>query len=104
MTALNKQRQQAINRNFSSVVNFLDRKLKKTSVHLTETPCYFYKGKESKLEITVFSNPRIATIDVRIINIRNFDREPSFECSYELDGLSMTMFERAINDLIAQLN
>ena len=104
MAALNRQQQQDINRNFSSVIDFLDRRLSKTSVHLVETPCYFYKGKKSKLEVTVFSNPRIGTIDVRIIKLKNFDREPSFEDSYQLDRLSIGMFERTINDLIAQVD
>ena len=104
MTALDNQKVQAIERNFSLVVDFLNRRFRKTNVHLKEVPCYFYLGNESKLEITVFSNPRIATIDVRMINLRNDDKEPSFECSYDLAGLSMTMFERAIDDLISQTN
>ncbi|VEP18364.1 conserved hypothetical protein [Hyella patelloides LEGE 07179] len=104
MTALDKQKVQAIERNFSNVVDFLDRKLHKTNIHLKEVPCYFYQGNESKLEITVFSNPRIATIDVRMINVRNDAREPYFECSYDLADLSMTVWEKAIDDLISKTN
>ncbi|MGV2827784.1 hypothetical protein [Myxosarcina sp. GI1(2024)] len=104
MTLLDKQKQQAIELNFSSVVNFLDRKFRKTQLYLREVPSYLYKGNESKLEITVFSNPKIAKIDVRVINLKNYDREPSFECSYDLEGLSITTFQRAIDDLIATIN
>ncbi|MBE9042984.1 hypothetical protein IQ255_00940 [Pleurocapsales cyanobacterium LEGE 10410] len=104
MTILDERRRQAINRNFSLVVDFLDRKFRKTQVHLQESPCYFYKGNKSKLEITVFSNPQIAKIDVRLIGLKNYDREPSFECSYDLDGLSMTQFQRHIDDLISAIN
>ena len=104
MTALDKQKVQAIERNFSLVVDFLDRKFLKTRIHLSEAPCYFYKGNESKLEITVFSNPKIAKIDIRMISLKNYDREPSFECSYDLDGLSMAAFQRHIDDLISKIN
>ncbi len=104
MTVLNKQKQQAIDLNFSSVVNFLDRKFRKTQIHLPEVPSYMYKKNGSKLEITVYSNPKIAKIDVRMINLKNYDREASFECSYNLDGLSMTEFQRHIDDLISQMN
>ena len=104
MTALDKRNRQAIQSNFSQVIDFLDTKLRKTSVHLSEAPCYFYTGKELKLEVTVFSNPTIATIKVRILNLRNYDREPSFECSYDLDGLSIAMFQERINDLIAEID
>lgn len=103
MTVLDKQKQQAIELNFSLIVDFLDRKLRKTQLYLPEVPSYFYKGNESKLEITVFSNPKIAKIDVRIINLKNYDREPSFECSYDLDGLSLPMFQKAIDNLIAKI-
>ena len=89
--------------NLSSVIDFLERNFRKTPVHLSETPCYFYKGNRSKLEITVFSNPQIAKIDVRMIALRNYDREPSYECSYDLNGLSIAMFERAIEDLISKM-
>ena len=104
MTVLDKQKQQAIELNFSKVVDFLDRKFRKTQIHLTQVPSYFYKGSKSKLEITVHSNPQLAKIDVRIINLKNYDREPSFECSYDLDVLSMTMFQRHIDDLISKLD
>ena len=104
MTALDKQRQHKIDRNFSLIVDLLDRKLSKPTINLSEVPNYFYKGNESKLEITVFSNPRIATIDVRMIKLKNYDREPFFECSYDLNELSMATFERAIDDLISQVN
>ena len=103
MTVLDKQKQQAINRNFSLVVAFLDRKFRRTHLYLPEVPSYLYKGSESKLEITVFSNPKIAKIDVRMIGLKNYDREPSFECSYDLDGLSMTMFQRHIDNLISTI-
>ena len=104
MTALDKRNRQAIQHNFSEVIDFLDTKLRKTNVHLSEAPCYFYKGKELKLEVTVFSNPTIAKIKVRTLNLRNYDREPSFECSYDLDGLSINMFQERINDLINEID
>ena len=104
MTVLDKQKLQAIDRNFSNVVDFLDGKFSKTSVQLSEVPCYFYLGNESKLEVTVFSNPRIATIDVRMINLKNDAKEPSFESSYDLAGVSMTTFKKAMDDLISQTN
>ena len=104
MTLLDQQKRQAIDRNFSLVVNFLDRKFRKPQIHLREVPSYFYRGSELKLEITVYSNPKIAKIDVRIINLKNYDREPSFECSYDLDGLSMTTFQRHIDDLISKMD
>lgn len=104
MTILDQQKQQAINRNFSLVVDFLDRKFHRTHLYLPEVPSYLYKGSKSKLEITVFSNPKIAKIDIRMIGLKNYDREPSFECSYDLDGLSMTKFQRHIDDLISTIN
>lgn len=104
MTILDQQKQQAIDRNFSLVVAFLDRKFRRTHLYLPEVPSYMYKGSKSKLEITVFSNPKIAKIDVRMIGLKNYDREPSFECSYDLDVLSMTMFQRHIDDLISKIN
>ena len=104
MTAFDQRKRQAINHNFSLVVDFLDRKFRKTPIYLQETPCYFYKGNKSKLEITVFPNPKIAKIDIRMIGLKNYDREPSFECSYDLDGLSMSGFQRHIDDLISQIN
>lgn len=104
MTILDIQRQQAIARNFSLVVKFLDRKFRKTQLHLSEVPSYFYKGNELKLEIIVFSNPKVAKIDVRIINFKSYDREPAFQCSYDLDGLSMAKFQRHIDDLISTIN
>ncbi|WP_144053320.1 hypothetical protein [Xenococcus sp. PCC 7305] len=104
MTGLNKQTMQTIDHNFSLVVDFLNRKLRKTSVHLVEVPCYFYQSNKSKLEITVFSNPRIATIDVRMIGLKNHDREPYFECSYDLNGLSIHSFQRDIEDLISNMD
>ena len=103
-TALDKQKMQKIEHNFSLVVDFLDRKLRKTNIHLSEVPYYFYNGNESKLEITVFSNPGIAKIDVRMIKLKNYDREPFFECSYDLDGLSMATFQSHIDDLRSQIN
>ena len=103
MSVLDKQKRQAIGRNFSLVVDFLDRKFQKTPIYLQEAPCYFYKGKKSKLEITVFSNPQIAKVDVRIIGLKNYDREPAYECRYDLDGLSIAMFQRAIDDLISKM-
>ena len=90
--------------NLSSIINFLERKFRKTQVHLLETPCYFYKGSRSKLEIVVFSNPQIAKIDVRMIALNNHDREPSYECSYDLNGLSIAVFERAIEDLVSRMD
>ena len=104
MTVLDERKRQAIDRNFSDVVDFLDRKFRKTPIHLQETPCYFYKGHKSKLEITVLPDPRIAKVNVRITGIRSFDREPYYQCSYDLDGLSIAVFERAINDLISEMD
>lgn len=104
MTVLNQQRKQAINRNFSSVIDFLDRNFYKSRIQLPGVPSYLHKGKTSKLEITVFSNPKIAKIDVRIIGLNNYDREPAFECNYDLEGLSMSTFKREIDDLISRMN
>lgn len=104
MTVLDRYQQQPIDRNFSSVVNFLERRLRKTPIYLPEVPSYFYKGSEFKLEVTVYSNPRIAKTYVRMINLKNFDREAAFECSYDLDRLSMTEFQRQIDDLISKVN
>ena len=104
MTALDQRRRQAINRNFSLVVDFLDRNFHKNQIQLPEVPNYSYKGKTAKLEITVFSNPKIAKIDVRIISLKNYDREPSFEDNYDLEGLSISTFKRQIEDLISRMN
>ena len=104
MKALDERKRQTINSNFSSVVDFLERKFRKTPIHLRETPCYFYKGNKSKREITVFSDPQIGKIDVRMIGLKNYDREPSYECSYDLDGLSIAMFQRAIDDLMSRMD
>lgn len=102
MTALDKQKMQKIEDNFALLVDFLDRKLQKPKINLSEVPCYFYQGKDSKLEIMVFFNPGIAKVDLRMV--KKEDREPFWECSYDLNGLSMTMFERAIDDLISKTN
>lgn len=102
MKALDERRRQTINRNSSMVIDFLDRKFGRTPVHLSEVPCYFYKGKKSKLEITVFSNPQIAKVDVRIISLKNYDREPAYECSHSLDRLSISTFQKSIDELISQ--
>lgn len=104
MTTLDERKRQTIQQNSSSVIDFLDRKFRKTPIHLQEAPCYFYKGNKSKLEITVFSNPQIAKIDVRMITLKSYDREPSYECSYNLDGLSIAMFQRAIDDLVSRMD
>ena len=104
MTVLDERKRQAIGRNFSLVVDFLERKFRRTPIYLQETPCYFYKGNKSKLEITVFPNPQIAKIDVRMIGLKNYDREPSYECSYRLDGLSIATFQRDIDDLISRMD
>lgn len=97
------RQQQGIERNFSAAIDFLDRKFRKTPIHLPETPSYFYKGKESKLEVTVYSNPKIAKIDVRVIELKNYDREPAFASSYDLNELSMTAFQREIDDLVSKI-
>ena len=104
MTAIDEQKRQAIHRNFSSVVNFLDRKFRKSPIYLREVPSYLYKGRNSKLEITVYSNPRVAKIDVRIIGLKDYDREPAFESTYQLYGLSMSAFQRHIDDLISKMD
>ncbi|MEL6494184.1 MAG: hypothetical protein AAFQ41_03550 [Cyanobacteria bacterium J06623_7] len=93
----------AIAGNVSAVTNFLDRKFRRTQVHLSEAPCYFYLGNRSKLEVTVFSNPQIAKVDVRIITLKSYDREPAYEHSYDLNGLSVAMFIRSIEDLMSQM-
>ena len=103
MVGLNNQKSYTANDNFSLVVDFLDRKLSRTSVHLVDTPCYYYQGNGAKLEITVFSNPSIGTVDVRMMKLKNHDRDPFFESSYDLKGLSITTFERDIEDLISQI-
>lgn len=104
MKALNERTRQTIDRNFSLVVDFLDRKFRKTQIHLQEAPCYFYKANKSKLEIIVFSHPQIAKIEVRMIGLTNYDREPYYECSYDLDGLSIAMFQRDIDDLMSGMD
>ena len=104
MTAFNEQKRQAIRRNFSSVVEYLDRKFGKSPIHLIEVPSYSYKGNKSKLEITVYPSPTIAKVGVRIMGLKNYDREPAYECSYDLDSLSMTVFQRAIEDLISRMD
>ena len=104
MTALNQQQRQAINRNFSSVVDFLDRKFSRSKIYLPEVPSYMYKGSRSKLEITVLSHPKVAEINVRIIGLRDYEREPAFERNYDLYGLSMAGFQRDIDDLVSQMS
>ena len=104
MTVLDERKRQAIDRNFSLVVDFLNRRFRKAPIHLQEVPSYFYKGNESKLEITVYPNPKTAKIDVRMIDLTNYDREPAFECSYNLDELSITAFQRDIDDLIFKID
>ncbi|MEL6928280.1 MAG: hypothetical protein AAFO95_06580 [Cyanobacteria bacterium J06600_6] len=94
----------AMSESVSTVVNFLDRKFSRTQVHLLEAPCYYYMGNKSKLEITVFSNPQIAKIDVRMITLKSYDREPSYECSYDLKGISVPMFIRSIEDLMSRMD
>lgn len=104
MTAFNEAKRQAIGRNFSLVVEYLDRKFGKSPIHLVELPTYYYKGNKSKLEVTVYPNPKIAKVDVRIIGLKNYDREPAYECSYDLDGLSIAVFQRAIEDLLSRMD
>lgn len=104
MAIINAQQQQTIHRNFSSVVEFLDRKFSRSQIYLQEVPSYIYKGRKAKLEVTVFSNPQIGKVDIRLIKLKNYDREPAFECSYDLSGLSMGSFTRHIDDLISKLN
>ena len=103
MTVFNPQRRQAINLNSSLVVDYLNRKFSKKNLHLPEVPIYMYKGKESKLEITVVSTPSVARVDVRIISLKDYDREAAFECSYDLETLSMGEFQRHIDDLLFQI-
>ena len=104
MTVFDQQKRQAIAHNFALVVDLLDRKFRTRQVHLQEVPSYLYKGSKAKLEITVLPNPKIAKIDVRIIGLKDYEREPSFECSYDLDGLSITAFQRHIDDLISKID
>ncbi|MEM8676139.1 MAG: hypothetical protein AAGF83_20060 [Cyanobacteria bacterium P01_G01_bin.67] len=105
MTIFNNRQYQAFNSNLDpSIVNYLERKFRRTSVHLPEVPSYFYLGNKSKLEVTIHSNPQIAKIDVRIIGLKNYDREPAFECSYDLAGLSASRFQREIDDLISRMD
>ena len=103
MSVLNQQKRQVIERNFSLAVDFLNHKFGKTQVYLPEVPSYLYKGKRSKLEIRVCPSPHIANINVRIICFKSFDREPAYECNYDLDGLSIPMFQRAIDELVSQI-
>ena len=94
----------AVSGNAAAVVDFLERKFKRTQVHLLEAPCYYYMGNKSKLEVTVFSNPQIAKIDVRMITRKSYDREPSYEESYDLNGLSIATFKRSIEDLMSRMD
>lgn len=93
-----------LSNNVASIVTFLNRKFRKTQVHLLDAPCYFYLGNKSKLEITVLSNPRIARVDVRMITLKSYDREPSYECSYNLRELSIPGFQRSIEDLMSRMD
>ena len=104
MTVFQNHQYQAFSSNLNSVVNYLEHKFRRTSVHLSEVPCYFYLGSKSKLEVTVHSNPQIAKIDVRIMGMKNYDREPAFTSSYDLAGLSASQFQREIDDLISRMD
>ncbi|MEL6439773.1 MAG: hypothetical protein AAFQ80_11025 [Cyanobacteria bacterium J06621_8] len=104
MAVFSNHRSQANRQDLDSVIKFLDRKFRRTSVHLPDVPCYFYLGKKSKLEVVVHSNPPIARIDVRIMGMKNYDREPAFESSYNLAGLSASKFQREIEDLISRMD
>lgn len=104
MTSLDRQRRQNVDGIFASVVDFLDHKLKKTSIQLLETPCYFYRGTNSKLEVIVFSNPGIASIDIKLLGLGDAAKEPYFQHSYDLYGLSISVFKREIDDYIFKCN
>ena len=104
MTLLNNRTRQTISQNFDSVVNYLERKFSKTQIHLPEVPSYRYTGSKSKLEITVFSNPQIAKVDVKMISLNDYEREPAFEANYDLAGLSIATFQRDIDDLISRMD
>ena len=104
MTSLHKQRIQNVDSTFSLVVDFLNHKLQKTSIQLLDTPCYFYRGTNSKLEVIVFSNPGIATIDIRLLGLGDAAKEPYFLNSYELNSISIALFRREIEDLIFKCN
>jgi len=104
MKVLNERQRQNYNQNLAAVIDFLNHKLGKTQIHLLESPCYIYQGNKSKLEIVVFANPQIGKIDVRIITLHSYDREPAYEHSYDLDGLSVPMFIRAIEDLMSRMD
>lgn len=104
MNSLDKQKRYNSNSNFSSVVDFLDHKLQKTSIQLLDTPCYFYRGTNSKLEVIVFSNPGIASIDIRLLGLGDAAKEPYFLNSYDLNSLSTALFKREIEDLIFKCN
>lgn len=90
--------------NFASVINYLNSRMRTTSVQLVDNPCYFLVGNKAKIEITVYSNPRVGTVDIRMMKLKNFDREPFFETRHDIATLSMPAFEREIENLISQLN
>lgn len=104
MAIINPQQQQSIHRNFSLVVDYLESKFRKSPIHLLEVPNYMYQGNKSKLEITVYSNPRIAKVDVKIIGLKDYDREPAYACTYDLNGLSINVFQREIDNLISRMD
>jgi len=104
MTSLDQQRRHNFDNTFSSVVNFLDHKLQKTSIQLLDTPCYFYRGTNSKLEVIVFSNPSIAAIDIRLLGLGDAAKEPYFKHSYDMKSISTALFKREIEDLVFKCN
>ena len=104
MISLNQRKSHNVDSTFCSVVDFLDHKLQKTSIQLLDTPCYFYRGTNSKLEVIVFSNPGIASIDIRLLGLGDAAKEPYFLHSYDLNNLSTASFKREIEDLIFKCN
>jgi len=100
MNSLDRYGKQNANSIFSSVVDFLSHKLQKTSVELRDTPCYFYRGTHSKLDVVVFANPGIAAVDIRLSGLRDAARDPYFVHSYDLKSISLSAFKREIEDMI----
>ena len=100
MNSLDRHGKQNVNNTVSVVVDFLNHRLQKTSVELRDTPCYCYRGKHSKLEVIVFANPGIASIDIRLLGRGDGAKEPYFTHSYDLKSLSFPSFKREIEDMI----
>ena len=100
MNSLDRYGKENANSTFSSIVAFLNHKLQKTSVELRDTPCFFYRGTHSKLDVVVFANPGIAAVDIRLSGLRDLARDPYFVHSYDMKSLSLPAFKREIEDMV----